>query len=240
MTVQISPVARRCSSMAEQVHGKHQTKVRNLPVARQACRVNGQVPVHARPPQGKMPLTVDIPGWAIASLRGLTVTIAACHAADTGSIPVGDSVQHGTRSSYVRGCRCNDCRAASSAYERTRIQKRRIHIQPMSEAEVGWLAGLLEGEGYFGITKSAGSNKLRCVVRVSMTDKDVLQKAQQLTGVGTIIQHRPRVEHHKIAYTWSVSKQFQVREVLELIHPFMGTRRTERINECLAILKTWI
>jgi hypothetical protein len=41
--------------------------------------------------------------------------------------------RHGTRSTYVGGCRCGDCRAANTAYERRRARRRRgLGVSPLA------------------------------------------------------------------------------------------------------------
>lgn len=44
--------------------------------------------------------------------------------ASTATVPRGTNAAHGTRSRYVRGCRCDECRAAQAAYFRE-YEKRR-------------------------------------------------------------------------------------------------------------------
>jgi hypothetical protein len=103
----------------------------------------------------------------------------------------------------------------------------------ISETGVAWLAGLLEGEGYF---------KLRTFVndygeygypniRMNMTDEDVVRRAQRVSGVGTVHgPSKPRVAHHKPQWTWAVSRCREAMALMELILPYMGQRRTEQIN----------
>lgn len=50
---------------------------------------------------------------------GLTVADRRTVAAEYG-YPIPDAAVHGTRSRYVRGCRCTDCRRAHAGYEHQR------------------------------------------------------------------------------------------------------------------------
>jgi len=80
----------------------------------------------------------------------------------------------------------------------------------MTEAELAWVAGLLEGEGCFFPmeyrTEKYGPY-VYARVAVLMTDLDILQRLPQVTGVGKIngptIRKNPR---HKPIWHWVVSK----------------------------------
>ena len=54
----------------------------------------------------------------------------------------------------------------------------------MMMADIYWLAGLLEGEGFFGVINSRVSGRLYRYPRVgvSMSDKDVIEKAAKMFG----------------------------------------------------------
>lgn len=143
---------------------------------------------------------------------------------------------HGTRTGYVYGCRLECCRSAQRKYERDRLRARRPPrptLREMSEAEVAWLAGLLEGEGHFGIIEGDGSHRTRAVVQMEMTDEDVVRRAHEMTGVGGVSTY-DRIGYKK-SWKWQVAAQEDVADLLRSIRNWMGQRRAARIEACLQV-----
>lgn len=97
----------------------------------------------------------------------------------------------------------------------------------LSPLDLGWLAGLLEGEGSF-TWRSGRTPK----VGITMTDLDVLERVQHLLG-GHIWEATPKEAHHKKAWIWYVHGSPAVA-VMHLVAPHMGTRRSQRIASVLA------
>lgn len=100
----------------------------------------------------------------------------------------------------------------------------------MDERDVGWVAGLFEGEGSIVFT---GKNSV--AVAVFMTDEDVLQKLHVVSGAGTLRGpyswgNRPT---HKPIWKWTISKGEEADEFLRAIRPHMGQRRQARIDQAL-------
>jgi hypothetical protein len=89
----------------------------------------------------------------------------------------------------------------------------------MTAADRGWLAGILEGEGYLGVVRRRGT------IRVAMTDGDVVRHAYEVSGVGTVNKLPLRAPHHKTVFTWSVGRYANVSAVLFAMAPRLGERR---------------
>lgn len=106
----------------------------------------------------------------------------------------------------------------------------------MTDTEAAWLAGLLEGEGYFQITKPRHHHPTQVVIRLSMTDKDVVEKAAKLLN-NVPVNQKARTTKRKTIYAISLSKRDEVEKILLQILPYMGSRRSQRINECLEVIK---
>lgn len=103
---------------------------------------------------------------------------------------------------------------------------------PISDLNIAWLAGIIEGEGcisYVGVSSVA--------VTVGMTDKDIVERILEITKIGVIyITNRSEVEGHehwKTLYQWRVANKQDVLYILKLIHPWMGERRSIKIDEAL-------
>jgi hypothetical protein len=106
----------------------------------------------------------------------------------------------------------------------------------MTDIDAAWLAGLLEGEGYFQITKPRHHHPTQVVIRLAMTDKDVVEKAAKLLN-NVPINEKAKTTERKTIYAISLTKRDEVEKVLLQILPYMGSRRTQRINECLEVIE---
>ena len=88
--------------------------------------------------------------------------------------------------------------------------------------EIAWLAGLLEGEGYFHLNRERYPR-----VVLSMTDEDVVTKAAILM--------KSRVHRNGNVYTTSISGVKAIGWVMTL-YSYLHKRRKERIRK---IIKVW-
>lgn len=96
-----------------------------------------------------------------------------------------------------------------------------------NDRDLIWLAGLLEGEGTF----DAHSGKYPRI-RVAMTDRDVVGRAASLFGT----QVRLTLNRAPSKATWAARVQgAPAAEIMRLILPHMGTRRSAKIAEILAL-----
>ena len=106
----------------------------------------------------------------------------------------------------------------------------------MTSEQIAWLAGLLEGEGYFCLqTKRLKSpTKPRGVypkiVFVS-TDKDICDRVSALFGTSPNYVG-PRKDHYKPVWR-ALKVGTGASEILRLILPYMGQRRREKIEDIL-------
>jgi hypothetical protein len=98
----------------------------------------------------------------------------------------------------------------------------------------GWLAGLVEGEGWIGLQTLRDRGVERTYPRISlqMTDEDVVRRAQVVTGVGQVNGPYSGTRY-KACWRWVVNKRADVDMVLILIYPLMGARRQAKIRDCL-------
>lgn len=97
----------------------------------------------------------------------------------------------------------------------------------MSEIEIAWAAGLLEGEGCFRL--KTGTN--RPTIQVQMTDLDVLERLQSLFG-GSIREMSKRKEHWKDCWVWYLDGK-NAADTMKLVLPHMMSRRSEKIKSVL-------
>ena len=101
----------------------------------------------------------------------------------------------------------------------------------MTDFELGWLTGLLEGEGSFLAPPPSEPNQPRFVL--VMTDEDVVQKAAQLLEVNYVHIWRPSNSKWKPAYKIQI-KSSRAVNVMRAIRPHVGGRRGAKIDVILA------
>lgn len=103
----------------------------------------------------------------------------------------------------------------------------------MTEVEIAYLAGIFEGEGSVSVGtvyRGKQHDTLQLIVRVGMSDADVIIRLQQITGVGTISSYQPNRAGSKMCYRWSVTNRDECDTVLAAIWPYLGVRRREQIR----------
>lgn len=93
--------------------------------------------------------------------------------------------------------------------------------------DICWLAGLFEGEACFGYY----SGKL--TISIQMTDEDIIAKVSSLVDVPYSKVVRDNVKH-KPCYCLTI-RSAKAAYMMKLILPFMGIRRSSKINEVLVI-----
>ena len=153
--------------------------------------------------------------------------------------------KHGTRSCYMGGCRRPECMKASSTYEvmRRRI-KHPLKVQPVlrgiSDLDMNWLAGIIEGEGSFVSTPTRQRGGSSVFISIQMTDRDILERVSKIVGYGCVrdvrLSARAIERGWKPTFVWRIGAKSVVRPLLSLLFPIMGNRRQKRIKECLAVL----
>lgn len=99
------------------------------------------------------------------------------------------------------------------------------------DCELAWLAGLLEGEAWFGISR-VGQHAYPGV-SLEMACREVVERACRLMGVTTIQVRRPAQAHwdvtFKIALTGDAAAKW-----MRTLRPLMGQRRGAAIDAALA------
>ncbi len=92
-----------------------------------------------------------------------------------------------------------------------------------------WLIGLLEGEGTF--LTGPPSNPGLPIVRVSMTDRDVVQRVARLLD-RAVVALRPRRQHHKTPFAATI-KGAPAVDLMLAVHDFMGVKRRTQIQRAI-------
>lgn len=103
----------------------------------------------------------------------------------------------------------------------------------MADNELYWLAGLLEGEGCFAI-RGTGHNP---IIQLIMTDLDVVIRAAELMGCHKVIKNKIYSKSGKPLYRTTLYGKSAI-EIMKLVLPVMGKRRSEKIKECILNFET--
>lgn len=79
---------------------------------------------------------------------------------------------------------------------------------PLTDIQIGYIAGLLDGEGCIRIRSNGKNGNGVVSVHIASTDLNVLQNLQQLTSLGFIYQSRKKKYKASVAralYSWEFS-----------------------------------
>jgi hypothetical protein len=112
-----------------------------------------------------------------------------------------------------------------------------MHLVSETDIENAWLAGILEGEACFDFNYYRGRKYPR--IRVTMCDRDILEKIKEISGGTASIREENRRAHKEnwsAQYSFQIANRKEVVPVLKRIRPYMGERRAARIDEILAYL----
>ncbi len=103
-------------------------------------------------------------------------------------------------------------------------------MSELSSFELGWLCGILEGEGCFDLHRNQR-------ITVGMTDEDVIYKVAALfervtkSPCNVNLQY-PQKMHHSVCYKAQLDGE-KAKIVMRLVVKYMSSRRRQKIWQCL-------
>jgi hypothetical protein len=119
---------------------------------------------------------------------------------------------------------CASCGAKTGHSGRTICGPCRYGTPPEMHAMTGanraWIAAIIEGEGTFARTRRPCG-----LIRVAMTDLDVVERLKNVTGLGLVHDRGRRLAHHKDVWDWAVTRRENVCTLTEEIAPILLGRR---------------
>lgn len=98
----------------------------------------------------------------------------------------------------------------------------------ISSKDIGWLAGLLEGEGCF-------YSRCSPTIQVYMTDEDIIRRAGALMG-GNVRGPIFRETHKKARWSVAIHGQNAAAWMMTL-YPVLGVRRQMAVRKALTLWK---
>ena len=129
----------------------------------------------------------------------------------------------------AKGQTCGRCRGSTGCPQCGQKMDKRARLcfsctypqsarRPMSDADWSWMAGIVEGEGFFSRRPAGGS------VAVEMVDADVVDRLYEVSGVG-YLGDRPSRRGYKPTRTWTVSRQDDAIWIAAHLYPLLSQRR---------------
>lgn len=105
----------------------------------------------------------------------------------------------------------------------------------MTETELAWLAGFLEGEGsfIFHTKPNKGYITKQFIVQAVSVDEDVVRHAASLCAARVSGPYRYGAEHHQPYYRMMLARRYEVLNLLHSLRPLMGQRRRAQIDSML-------
>jgi signal recognition particle subunit SEC65 len=113
-----------------------------------------------------------------------------------------------------------------------------------TEAEIGWLAGIIDGEGHIGISRQGAKkgDAIKTDLQIVNTDWALIQKVIDILrklGVNPHVRERVHVKK-----TWntnwivSVGKFAHIRRVLEAVRPHLTGIKSEKADCMLDLIRS--
>lgn len=119
-------------------------------------------------------------------------------------------------------------------------------MQHWTRENIAWLAGLVEGEGsivrYWGggtgpANRGLRGGRISWNLSIQMTDLDVVERAHEIAGCGTVggpYQNKgDGKKKYKETWIWHVTRRAEVYAILVAIWPWFCKRRQEKATEAL-------
>lgn len=102
-----------------------------------------------------------------------------------------------------------------------------------NKEKLSYISGILDGEGYFGLSKSSRKNKTeyRARIAIGINDKTGLIPIQEVFGgkirVGTVKVNHTTKQEYSPAYILSFASESKVREICEALLPYLRIKKEQ-------------
>jgi len=108
----------------------------------------------------------------------------------------------------------------------------------MSQIELAYLAGLIDGEGTITLCKKHASDKFK-IPQVSMasTSYELVKIVADMTGIGHISQKKKYQDHHRQSYAWQCTNSQQAVALLRELLPYL--RESAKWKRAKKLVSQW-
>ncbi len=100
-------------------------------------------------------------------------------------------------------------------------------VKKLAPRDVGYLAGLIDGEGTVTLSRRNVNKHRALVITISSTEMSILKYVQKVTGVGKITNKRITKANHTPSFTYQVSNR-QALDILKQTADFFKSYKRER------------
>jgi hypothetical protein len=123
-----------------------------------------------------------------------------------------------------------------------RLQNSKIRLDGLSEAQVGYLAAFLDGEGGIQITRTTRKDRVYTIalhpcVYFTNTNREVIYTLRSWLGAGCIVMAKQKQENHKPSFILHVTGTKNIIELLTLLRPYMIIK-TKQADTMLSFCKS--
>ena len=95
----------------------------------------------------------------------------------------------------------------------------------ISQTDLGWVAGIMDGEGFISILRGKNPDRLYLSIGVGNTDARIVKKLHFLLG-GSIDSTRQYHPKYKTIWMWRLNGK-EACKILTVIMPFLVSKREE-------------
>jgi hypothetical protein len=106
-----------------------------------------------------------------------------------------------------------------------------------SRENLAWVAGLFEGEGSFTLIQTGPYPVIRA--KVSMTDKDVVEKIYAIVGFGSFFEARQTNPLHQLQWQWQTASFEGFQAFAAMVWPWLCSRRRLKVIEIFTFMKSY-
>jgi len=123
-----------------------------------------------------------------------------------------------------------------------RLQNSKIRLEGLSDAQIGYIAAFLDGEGGIQITRTTRKDReytiaLHPCVYFTNTNDEVIHTIRKWISAGCIVKAKDKRDNHKPSFILHVTGTKNIIELLTLLRPYMIIK-TKQADTMLSFCKS--
>jgi len=134
----------------------------------------------------------------------------------------------------------NSCqKKATTLRITTNFIERKIFIETWPDFDIGYFAGIVDGEGCIDITKGNrknGKSYFTSRLHIVNTDINLMEWLKERIGMGSYYREHRERDNHKKCYTFVISAVNDLLGILKAIEPYLVIKK-EKAQEIIKLLE---